>query len=100
MHSCDKKKTTPSDARENDSAANRNMNATALPIVTDSLLYRYDGLFQSAGLIYFSGQYLCNWILNTERNSKNAVEDTPFNFVSLKGLLCGCSGSRGRREVP
>ena len=39
MHSCDKKKTTPSDTRENDSAANRNTNATALRIVIDSPSY-------------------------------------------------------------
>ena len=39
MHSCDKKKTTPSDARENDSAANRNTNATALRIIIGSPSY-------------------------------------------------------------
>ena len=39
MHSCDKKKTTASDARENDSAANRNRNATALRIIIDSPSY-------------------------------------------------------------
>ena len=38
LHSCDKKKTTPSDARKNDSAANRNTNATALRIITDTLV--------------------------------------------------------------
>ena len=32
-------KTTPSDARENDSAANRNINATALRIIIDSSSY-------------------------------------------------------------
>ena len=37
LHSCDKKKTTSSDAREKDSAANRNTNATALRIIIDSL---------------------------------------------------------------
>ena len=41
MHSCDKKKTTSSDARENDSAANRNTNAAALRIIIDSPAYNY-----------------------------------------------------------
>ena len=39
LHSCDKKETKPSDARENDSAANRNTNATALRIIIDSPSY-------------------------------------------------------------
>ena len=39
LHSCDKKKTTHSDGRENDSAANGNTNATALRIIIDSLSY-------------------------------------------------------------
>ena len=39
LHSCDKKKTTASDARENDRAANRNRNATALRIIIDSPSY-------------------------------------------------------------
>jgi hypothetical protein len=34
-NSCDKKKTTPSDARENDRAANRNTNVTVLRITID-----------------------------------------------------------------
>jgi len=33
------KETMPSDARENDSAANRNTNATALQIIIDLSLY-------------------------------------------------------------
>jgi hypothetical protein len=39
LRSNDKTKTTPSDARNNDSAANRNTNATALRMIIDSPLY-------------------------------------------------------------
>ena len=39
MRSNDKKEITPSDVRENDSAANRNTNATALQIIIDSPPY-------------------------------------------------------------
>jgi hypothetical protein len=39
LHSCDKKEIMPSDAHESDSAANINMNATALWITIDSPSY-------------------------------------------------------------